>query len=185
MIEIIKKSRELMKQQTKRNKSPAWLLTEIAVEKWEELAWKYNVNKDLVIISLYLAHTVFNTIWKWEVQKNHPKLSAEFSEKYLDDWWVNKENKEIILNAVIAHHNKVKWKTKVAEIVKNAEWFKFLTVKWALIFLHELWIRGVVYDEAVEKVLAKMEQKRALLTLDDCILEAEKNCKDIENLFNK
>jgi len=28
-----------------------------------------------------------------------------------------------------------------------------------------------------------MEQKRALLTLDDCKKEAEENCKEIEKLF--
>ena len=185
MKNIVYKARSLMKSQTEKNKAPAWLLTEIAIKKWKELSDKYDVNKNLVLISLYLAHTVFDPIWKWRIQKNHPNLSAKFSEEYLDKWWVNKKDKEIILNSIMAHHNKIEWKTKIAEVVKNAEWFKFLTLEWVLIFLHELWIRWVSYNEAVEKVLAKMEQKRILLTLDDCINEAKKNCKEIEKLFIK
>lgn len=83
-----------------------------------------------------------------------------------------------------AHHDNVKTETKIAEIVKNAECFKFVTVEGALIYLHEWGRRQVDYEEARDKVIKKMEQKRKLLTLDDCIIEAETNCKEIIKLFS-
>lgn len=67
--------------------------------------------------------------------------------------------------------------------MKNAECFKFVTIEGSLIWLHELGLRGIPYEEAKEKVIKKMEQKRALLTLEDCIKEAEINCKEIIQLF--
>ena len=183
MADIVKLSRELMYQQTKINKAPAWRLTEIAIKKGKELATKYKEDERLILTSLYLAHTVFSPIWQGKIQKNHPQLSAEFSKEYLEKWNVAKEEQEIILNAIESHHNHVETKTKIAEIVKNAECFKFVTIEGSLIWLHELGLRQVQYEEAREKVIKKMEQKRDLLTLEDCIKEADVNCKEIEYLF--
>jgi len=174
-----------MQNQTKKNKSPAWLLTELAVRKGRELAQKYNVDETLVVTSLYLAHTVFDWVWKGDTQKNHPKLSSEFVKKHLDRWGVEKMEREIILNSIEAHHGDVKTLSRIAEIVKNAECFKFVTVEGSLIWLHELGMRQVPYKEAVAKVIHKMEQKKSLLTLDDCIIEADENCKKILNLFDR
>ncbi len=184
MVDIVELSRKLMKQQRDINKAPAWRLTELAIKKGEELAKKYEEDERLILTSLYLAHTVFSPIWQGDIQKRHPKLSAEFSKQYLEKWEVTKQEQEIILNAIEAHHNDVEVKTKIAEIVKNAECFKFVTIEGSLIWLHELGLRGVPYEESKEKVIKKMQQKRDLLTLENCIKEAEINCKEIIKLFS-
>ena len=69
--------------------------------------------------------------------------------------------------------------------MKNAECFKFVTVEGSLIWLHELGIRKVPYEKAVEKVIGKMKTKRSFLTLKDCKKEAEKNGKEILKLLKK
>lgn len=182
--DIVKKSKELMYNQREKNRAPAWKLTELAIEKGKELAHKYGEDERLITVSLYLAHTIFSPIWQGEIQKNHPRLSAEFSKKYLEEWNVERKEQEIILNAIEAHHDQIETKTKIAEIVKNAECFKFVTIEGSLIWLHELGLRQIPYDEAKVKVIKKMEQKRKLLTLQDCIEEAEVNCKEIIKLFD-
>ncbi len=182
-MNIVQLSKDLMYQQTKINKAPAWRLTELAILKGKELAKKYQVDERLVLTSLYLAHTVFSPIWAGEIQQNHTKLSAEFSKKYLDEWNISEEEQKIILNSIRAHHNEVETETKIAEIVKNAQCFKFVTVEGALIYLHEWGLRQVSYEEAREKVLQKMDQKRKLLTLEECMTEAEKNCAEIRKIF--
>lgn len=184
-MDIINLSKELMHKQAQKNKAPAWLLTEIAIKKGKELSKKYDVDERLVLISLYLAHTIFSPIWKGDVQKNHPKLSSKFVKKYLDEWNIDKNEQEIILNAIEAHHNKIPTKSKIAEVVKNAECFKFVTIEGSLILLHELGLRQIPFKEAVDKVIQKMEQKKSLLTFDNCIQEAEKNCNKILELLKK
>lgn len=184
-MDIVNSSKELMLKQTKKNKAPAWLLTELAIEKGKELSKRYNVDERLVLTSLYLAHTVFSPVWKGDVQKNHTILSSEFAKTHLDKWNISDEEQSTILNAIEAHHGKIPTKSKIAEVVKNAECFKFVTVKGSLILLHELGVRNVPFEEAVDKVIQKMEQKRILLTFDDCIKEAEENCKEIKKLFKK
>jgi len=183
IMDIVNLSKKLMLKQTKKNKAPAWLSTELAIKKGKELSKKYKVDERLVLTSLYLAHTVFSPVWKGSIQKNHPKLSSKFVKKYLDRWEVSKKEQEIILNAIEAHHNQFPAKSKTAEVVKNAECFKFVTIKGALILLHELGTRNIPFEEAVDKVIGKMKQKKGLLTLVDCKKEAEKNCDEILRLF--
>ena len=115
--------------------------------------------------------------------KKHSELSAKFAQTYLDKWNITREEQEIILNSIQAHHNKIPTKTKIAEIVKNAECFKFVTIEGSLILLHELGKKNLPYKEAKEKVIEKMEQKMKLLTLDSCILEAKENCKEIKKII--
>lgn len=172
-----------MQKQTKMNKAPAWRLTQLAILKGKELAQQYNENEKLILTSLYLAHTVFSPIWGGEIQQKHFILSAEFSKKYLEEWKVPEEEQKVILNSIQAHHGGMKAETKIAEIVKNAECFKFVSVEGALIYLHEWGKRQVDYEEARDKVLQKMEQKRKLLTLEECIQEAHKNCQEIRKIF--
>jgi len=173
-----------MHNQTLKNKAPAWLLTELAVRKGGELSKKHCVDEQLVVSSLYLAHTVFSPVWDGDIQKAHPSLSAKFVEPYLDEWNVSLEDRVVILNSIEAHHGKVPTESRVAEVVKNAECFKFVSVEGSLITLHELGLRGYPFEEAVEKVIQKMEQKLALLTLDDCKKEAEEECEKIRGLFS-
>ena len=183
MTSLIEKSRNLMYKQTLKNKSPAWLLTEIAVEKGKELAKKYKVDEETVVVSLYLAHTIFSTIQRGRIQKAHTRLSAKFAKKYLKKWKVSKEKQNIIINSIEAHHAHIPTKSLTAEVMKNAECFKFVTLKGCLALLHEEGIRGVPFKSAVDFVLYKMNSKKKLLTFKDCKKEAEKNCKEIERIF--
>lgn len=182
-MDIVKAAKDLMYKQTQENKAPSWLLTELAVEKGKELSKKHNVDEKLVLTSIYLAHTIFDPIWKGKVQKRHPQLSANFVKKSLDEWGIDKNDQEIILNSIQAHHGKVPTTSKVAEVVKNAECFKFVTVEGSLIWLHELGLRQISFEIALDRVLQKMDQKKALLTLEECIEEAEENCNEIKKLF--
>ncbi|MFA6321885.1 MAG: hypothetical protein WCX71_00205 [Candidatus Buchananbacteria bacterium] len=179
----IEKAKQLMFSQTKKNGAPAWLLTELAVGKGEQLAKKYKVDKNLVKISLYLAHTVFDEKIGGRVQSNHYNLSAKFVRPYLNKWRIEKDDQEVIINSIQAHHDKVLAKSVVAEVVKNAECFKFVTLPGCLVLLHEMGRRGATLEYSVQYVIKKMKDKNKLLTLSDCKKEAGKNIKAILNVF--
>lgn len=183
-MDIVVLARDLMRKQTQKNKAPTRELTEMAVSKWIELSKKYKVDTKLVSVALYLAHTVFDPIQKWEIQCNHENLSANLVKSYLKKWKLTPKEQEIILNAIQAHHGKIQTTSKIAEVVKNAECFKFVTVPGSLVWFHTLWARWSDIQESIQKTLEKMEQKFALLTLKDCINEAKKNCKEIRKLFS-
>ena len=175
--DIVRKSRDLMRQRTLKNKAPAWGLTEIAITKGKILARKYKVDEKLVLTSLYLAHTVFSQKIGDKIRHHHEELSAQYAEVYLKRWGVSEKEREIIRNAIRAHHAKVKTKSKVAEVMKNAECFKFLTLKGALIYLHDLGTRGMSLEEALEQVKYKARQKLGYVTLKAVRAEAQRNYK--------
>lgn len=181
-MDIVALSRELMYQQTLKNKAPSWLLTELVVKKGEELAKQYSVDQRLVITAIYLTHTVFSPK-KDDIQKHHAQLSADFAKPYLQEWEVPLNEQAIIVNAIAAHDGTIPTESRIAEVVKNAECFKFVSVAGSMILFHEFGMRQVPFPEAVIRVLGKMEEKMSLVTLEDCKQEAQKNCRQIEPLF--
>ncbi|NCP72102.1 hypothetical protein GW835_01770 [archaeon] len=180
---IIKKSKALMEKQTKLNKSPPLQLTKIAIEKGKDLSKSHKVDKNLVIVSLYLAHTIFNQQKSSKIRKEHPKLSSNFVKPYLNEWKIPIKEQKIILNSIEAHHGSIKTETKIAEVVKNAECFKFVTIEGSLIYFHELGKRGTNYKEAKKLVLEKANEKYKLLTFKECIKDVEEQMKVINHIF--
>lgn len=73
MENIVRKARVLMQEQTRKNKAPAWELTEIVIKKGKNLSKKYNADTNLVLIALYLAHISFSTKVGGKIQRNHEK----------------------------------------------------------------------------------------------------------------
>ena len=168
-------AKDIARQQFEKNRAPAWSLTQLAVKKGDFLAKKHGANPELVVIALYLAHTVFDEDRGGEVQSNHCQLSADFAKSYLVEWDMPDHDQKIIVNSIEAHHDGVQTESKEAEVMKNAECFKFLTLEGISLFLADLRRRGYTHDEAAEYALDKMNQKRQLLTFEDCKQEADKH----------
>lgn len=175
MSKLVELSKKLMHRQTKKNGAPPWRLTEIAVAKGKVLSKKYKVDSELVITALYLAHTIFSKIVQDNIQKNHEDLSANFAEKYLKKWKVSPTKRNIILNCIRAHHEKVKTESKIAEVMKNAECFKFITIEGALVYIHHLGTRNIPFEKAIYLANAKAKQKLSYITLNKVKREAKQS----------
>ena len=172
-----------MRARTAKNRAPPWPLTELAVKKGKELAARHRADSRLVVAALYLAHTVFDETPRSETQRDHVRLSAAFAEQRLIEWDVPARERAIILNAIRAHHAKEPMQSKEAEVVRNAECFKFLSVDAASAFLDDLARRGMSRADAVAYFREKIAQKRALLTFEECMREADANIREIERRF--
>ncbi len=182
--DIVNQARDIMRRQTKKNGAPAWVLTEIAVAKGLELSKKYKVDKNLISTSLYFAHTKFSQKIHGSVQKNHERLSANFAKANLKKWKLPEKEIDIVMNAILSHHNKQKTTSLEAEVMKNAECFKFLTVPGAVAFIHHLGNRGLSLNEAVLFAKSKAVQKLSYITLKDIKIEAKRNFKEVLSVLN-
>lgn len=179
MSSIVEKARKVARQQFEHNKAPAWGLTELAVTKGRALAAQYGAKEDLVVVALYLAHAIFSEGRNDDVQQNHPAASADLVEPLLKEWGMSEADQAVVLNAIRAHHDAEPVQSKEAEVMKNAECFKFLTLEGISLFLADLRRRGYTHDEAAEYAMDKMNQKMNLLTLTDCATEASRNREKI------
>ncbi len=183
---IVGKARKLMYERTLKNGAPAWALTEIAIRKGKELSRKYNVNENLVLTALYLAHSVFSTKIKGKVQSNHEELSARYAEKFLRKWKVAQAEIDIVTNSIRAHHDRAVGTSKEAEVMKNAECFKFLTIDGILALIHSLSSRKLLsFDETVEYSKSKAKQKLGYISLPGVRKEAQRSYKEIISLLDK
>lgn len=181
---VVIKARNLMAQQTKKNGAPAWALTEIAIENGKLFSKKYKVDGNTVLISLYLAHTIFSTKIKGKVQMNHETLSADFAQRYLMKWKVPEKERDIVVNAILCHHDKCKPTSLEAEVMKNAECFKFLTIKGCMILIHDVGTRGMSFQDAVEFAKYKANQKLPYISLPGVKAIANRSYKDTMSLLN-
>lgn len=181
----IDSAKDLMYEQTLKNKAPSWLLTCLAQEVGAELADEFEVDKNIVLLTLYLQHLVFDPITAGEIQRNHPNLSAEYviNNELLEKWNIPVEDRKVILEAIRVHHKKEVNPNLTVEVIKNAECQKFITIKGTLIWLHELGLRGYDFEKAKELVFYKMNQKKLLLTLDRCVGRGEESCTQIIRMF--
>lgn len=181
----IKKARKLAKQRIDKNKAPSWILTELAQKAGKKLAYEFDVDVNIVLLTLYLQHLVFDQTIGGYNQKNHPDLSVKYvcENNLLEKWNIPLEDRNIILEAIRAHHRKEVSPNLIVEVIKNAECEKFITVEGALVWLHELGVRGVCYEKAKQIVFYKMNQKKELLTLEKCIKRGNESCKRIEEMF--
>ncbi len=182
---IISKSRALMQRQTQKNGAPAWGLTELAAVMGKKLARQYHANGHLVVAALYLAHVVFHTKRHSYEMENHPRLSAALADRYLRKWKVADNERIIIVDAIRTHHDRAKPHSRVSEIMRNAEGYKFLTIEGCFIFLHALGSRGISWEKSVEYCIEKMNQKYALLTLPACKQETKKNMAGLVQIYRK
>ena len=181
--DIVAAARQYMLRKTRQHKAPAWLLTELAIVKARELFKYYpKVDKKAVLTALYLAHLHFG-IEKHE-QHRHSFKSAVLARKFLQRHHVSPLFIDKVVNAIEAHHAHVPCASFEAELMKNAEAFKFLSAKGALIMLHEGGLRGWNFKASREYTLFKMEQKFKLVTLPRCKREAVKGRREILELFN-
>ena len=138
-----------------------------------------------MLLTLYLQHLIFDSIIGGKVQKNHHNLSANYVEEnnFLEKLNIPIEDRKVILEAIRVHHDKTVNSNLIIEVIKNAECQKFVTLEGALIWLHELGLRGFDYEKSKELVFYKMNQKKELLTIKKCVERGEDSCKKIIEMF--
>lgn len=169
-----------MRRQTVRNGAPVWQLTKTAVAKGRQLARKYDVDSEAVVLALYLAHIKFDKEVGGPIQKDHMSLSAESASKYLEGREYPKDKIDIVLEAIRDHHKPGKPKSLLAEVMKNAECYKFITWSGTKIYYDDLIRRGYSRSRSDELVRLKFQQKKDILTFSECIAEAERNYLEID-----
>jgi hypothetical protein len=135
---LVNQARDYMVKCTQANLAPAWELTEIAIHYGKIIAPIYDVDTNKVLVTLYLAHCIFSNVRNSEIMKSHTTLSADQARIRLTERQVNQQDIDDICEAIRLHHTTEHSGNIFYEVVKNAEGFKFLTLKGMMIFIHHL-----------------------------------------------
>src|SRR3989338_2399597 len=182
MKEIIQKAEKFALEEIEKYGEPPKFLFVEAAKYAARLADEMDIDKGIVSVGVWLMDAKLPQALKEKKQTDHVKMSSEASKEFLSGFDLPKEKVEKIINCVEGHHKDVPWTCKEAEVVANADCYKFLVVKNWLSFLHSLGERKMPFQDALKYAEQKADEKWKILSLDICKKELEPQYKLIKEI---
>lgn len=182
MKKIIKKAKELVEKERPEGIRP---LLDIANNAGQVLAKKLNADKDIVMLgTLFMDLKRKQAVAEGRLQ-DHIKMSLEVVKEFLEQFDLDEETKNKIYNCIEAHHGDIPYTCIEAEIVANADCYKFLHPKGVLQYIGILSKRYEDFKVVLEEAEKKLEEKHKVLSLDICKEELEPYYQQFKDLLNK
>ncbi len=167
MKEIIEKAKEYALNEISLHGTPIVESFILANEKGQYLAEKLSADKDIVILGTMFMDLKIGECIKEGKASEHVERSSRATRKFLEQFDLEKEKFEKIINCVEAHHNG-KYTCKEAEICANADCYKFLHPR-GIFSAFVLWGgREQNVDSIISKAKEKIEEKHKILSLEIC-----------------
>lgn len=138
----------------------------LSLEKGVELAKKLNADVNLVKAGIALMDIKLGQAAKEGHQPQHVKYCVEFSEKLLKELAVEEPYYSILINCVAAHHGAIPFTSLEAEIVANADCYRFIHPRGVMSFHATVIKRGNDHDAALKAVETKLDEKYGIISLD-------------------
>lgn len=131
-----------------------------------KLATELGADVDLVRAGVALMDIKLGQCAKEGRQPEHVKVSAEFAAEILANMHIDSDTTTLLINCVEAHHGKVPFQSLEAEIVANADCYRFIHPRGVMSFYATVLKRGNEHDAALKAVKAKLDEKEGILSLD-------------------
>lgn len=157
----------------------------LSVQKGEEITKRLNANVELVKTAVALIDIKLGECHKLGIPKQHVQKSYEYAKQILKENKVDKTTTKFLLDCVLNHHTIGKRNSLEEEIVINADCYRFIHPLGVFAWIQEVTRRGKRHNEAIDLVLAKLEEKHNLLSLDCCKKELEPYYKKIKKLLEE
>ena len=139
---------------------------ELSMEKGMELAERLNADVNLVKAGIALMDIKLGQAAKEGHQPQHVKYCVEFAEKLLKEMGVEAPYYDTLINCVAAHHGAIPFDSLEAEIVANADCYRFIHPRGVMSFHATVIKRGNEHDAALKAVEAKLDEKFGIMSLD-------------------
>jgi hypothetical protein len=165
----------------KYNGPPSLINFYTSLEKGQELAEKLNANKEIVEIGCILMDVKLAEAKSQGKIKEHIKLSADATEKFLEKFELDDKTKEKIVSCVNEHHGRDKFTCIESEICANADCYRFILPKNVFRLISE---KDIESEEAIKLAKMKLEEKHNVLSLDICKKELEEYYQCFKKLFD-
>jgi len=167
-------------EEIKKYHSPNLTQFEISNHFGQVLAKKYKVDKDIVFLGTCLMDLKIGQAIKENRLQDHIRMSAEAAQKFLTREKVEQKIINTIIHCVEAHHGTIKYQSKEAEVVANADCYRFLTFRGVIAFITMVGKREINLDEIIDFVDQKAEEKWHIVSLPGVKKELGPNYKAIK-----
>ncbi|MCL2354974.1 MAG: hypothetical protein FWC68_03760 [Oscillospiraceae bacterium] len=172
------------KEEIKQHNSEIETLYNIAMNKGIELAKHYNANIDVVKIGLSLMDCKLPKAQVDGTPEKHVEMSVDATKELLKKYSIDNDIKATIINCVEAHHGTKEYISIEAEIVANADCYKFIHPKGVFTFASMLGRRFNNRTKELEQLKYKLEEKYQTLSLDKAKEELEEYYKQFKEMLD-
>ena len=182
MDEIIEKAREYALKEISLYGTPITESFVLANEKGQFLAEKLSADKDVVMLGTMFMDLKIGECIKEGKVSEHVERSSKAARRFLEQFDLEKEKIEKIINCIEAHHSG-KYTCKEAEICANADCYKFLHPRGMFSALVLWGGREQNVDNIILKAKEKIEEKHKILSLEICKEELEPHYLNFKKLL--
>jgi len=179
--ELVKNADNIMKEEAKKYNPDIERIYDIALEKGEDLANKYNANLDIIKIGIALMDSKLPYSQKLGTPKKHTEMAVEATIKLLEEYEIDDKIKENIIHCVKEHHGVESYYSIESEICANADCYKFLSPKGVFSYCSLLARRHNNLEKELEQLESKMDEKHNIASLE----EVKNELNDYYHTFKK
>jgi hypothetical protein len=183
MKEIIKQVEALAMKEINEYKIPKTEHFILANEKGQQLAEALGANKDIVMFGTILMDLKIGMCMKEGRLAEHVQESASAAKEFLKNFNLADDDIKKIISCIELHHGTDKYPCLEAEICANADCYRFLSAEG---FFHGLLIFGqrtADFNEVLNNLEKKIEEKHNVISLSICRQELEDNFQNFKKLI--
>ncbi len=184
LAKIVKAAEKLDQEERKKGNSPPEILQELLIFYTKKICKELKADINLALIGAYLMDSKVGKAGREGRVEEHVGMGLQAAKKFLKKFNLPKKLQDKIENIIEAHHGTVPYKCPEAEIVANADCFRFLHPKGAVFFLTNLGEKGMKFPEALKYFEYKVEEKQKVISLDVCRKEAGEYYKLLRKLID-
>lgn len=182
---IIEAAEKLALKEIETYNFPSLISFEISNKKGLELAKKLNADIFIVQLGTRLMDLKLGQAVSEKRPKEHVKMSSDSAKEFLSKYDIDENMKIKIINCIEAHHKDVPFICKEAEIVANADCYRFLTPKGFLSSLVGYVKMGKTFEEALNQAESKVDEKAAIVSLEIVKKELDSHCIQIKKFIKE
>ncbi len=166
--EVIDKARTWALEEIEKNGTPAIEHFDLSNSIGQNLSEKFDADKDIVLIGTILMDVKLGECFREGKLQEHVKRSSDASKMFLKQYDIDEDTFNKIVNCIEAHHGKIAFLCREAEICANADCYRFLHPKGVFAYFKLLGKRFSEFSKVINQVNTKMEEKWTILTLQEC-----------------
>lgn len=144
---------------------PDMVLLDISLDKGVHIAESLGANVDLVRTGVALMDVKLGQAFKEKRLKEHVTMSIEAARDFLKPYVLAEEVRDVIFNAIGAHHGGHPFRSVEAEICANADCYRFIHPKGVFLYLTVLGKRLGDFAASLDQVETKMDEKMSIVSL--------------------
>lgn len=184
MKQLLKKAEKLALSEMKKFEAPSKFNFDIANKNGQKLAEIYKADKNIILLGTMLMDLKVGQALAEKRISKHTEMGLNAVKIFFKKQKVNKNITDKVIHCIKAHHGKTKYKSKEAEIVANADCYRFLTPKGFFKMIVDL-TDILPKDNVLKFVEDKIEEKWQIISLPEVKKDLKPHYKTIKKLLQE